>query len=299
MLNNQRLNPLAQVALLMVFVSGGMMTFWAFTNVIAEYVLNVPQTKIADAIIKPENIQVARLVQVFSAFLVWAAPAIAVAAVSGKDPAGQLGCNELLSGKQVFIVVLMLIAGILLSGALAEINHLIPVSDKASTYFRQLEDNYNKQVMSIANMKTVNDYIFSLMVLAIVPALFEEFFFRGCLQQIMIALTKNAFVGIMITAILFSAIHLSFYGFLPRVFLGVLLGYIFYYSKNLWLSIIAHFLNNAFSVTVLYSLSRSGKLTPDTMEDSYPLYYGLVGGITLILLFIAFRRESDRLLRVS
>jgi membrane protease YdiL (CAAX protease family) len=137
------------------------------------------------------------------------------------------------------------------------------------------------------------------MVLAIVPALFEEFFFRGCLQQIMIALTKNAFVGIMITAILFSAIHLSFYGFLPRVFLGVLLGYIFYYSKNLWLSIIAHFLNNAFSVTVLYSLSRSGKLTPDAMEDSYPLYYGLVGGITLILLFIAFRRESDRLLRVS
>jgi hypothetical protein len=51
-----------------------------------------------------------------------------------------------------------------------------------------------------------------------------------------------------------------------------------------------------FSVTILYSLSRAGKLTPDAMKDSYPLYYGLIGVVILLMLFIAFKKESDRLL---
>jgi len=296
MLNNQKLNPIAQLALLMVFTGGAIVLFSFFTGLIAKYVMHIPVTDIQNEIFKPENIQISRLLQVFSSFLLWGVPAIAVAALSGKDPVGQLGCNEVLNWVQIILVVLMIVAGIVFSGALSELNRLIPVPKETAAWFQQLEDNYNKQVFNIANMKTTNDYIFSLMILAIVPALFEEFFFRGCLQQVFVALTKNAFVGIFITSFIFSAIHLSFYGFLPRLFLGLMLGYIFYYSKNLWLSIIAHFLNNAFTVTVLYSLSRNGKLTNESMNDTYPLYYGIFGAAVLVALFIAFKKESDRLL---
>jgi membrane protease YdiL (CAAX protease family) len=296
MLNNQKLNPVAQLALLMVFTGGSIVLFSFFTGLIAKYVMHVSLTDVQNEIFKPENIQVSRLLQIFSSFLLWGVPAIAVAALSGKDPAGQLGCNEILSGKQTFFVVLMIVAGIIFSGALAELNRMIPLPKEIAEWFQKLEDNYNKQVFSIANMKTTNDYIFSLMILAIVPALFEEFFFRGCLQQVFVALTKNAFVGIFITSFIFSAIHLSFYGFLPRLFLGLMLGYIFYFSKNLWLSIIAHFLNNAFTVTLLYNLSRTGKLTNESMNDTYPLYYGIFGATALVVLFIAFKKESDRLL---
>ncbi|CAN5394939.1 hypothetical protein BH10BAC2_BH10BAC2_48200 [soil metagenome] len=296
MLNNQKLNPVSQFALLLVSIGLGIVLFSFFTGLIANYILHVPLAKTEEAIFKPENIQVSRLLQVFSSFMMWGVPAIAVAVISGKDPGIQLGCNDVLSGKQTFLVVLMIIAGIMLSGALADINRLIPLPQEAAKYFQGLEDNYNKQVMSIANMKTTNDYIFSLMILAIVPALFEELFFRGALQQIIVAWTKKPFIGILVTSIIFSAIHISFYGFLPRLFLGLMIGYIFQYSKNLWLCVIAHFLYNAFSVTVLYSLSRSGKLTTDAMEESTPIYYGLIGAVTIIMLFMAFKKESDRIL---
>jgi uncharacterized protein len=129
------------------------------------------------------------------------------------------------------------------------------------------------------------------------PAIFEEMLFRGSLQQIMIALTRNAFIGILITSILFSASHVSYYGFLPRLFLGIMLGYLFYFSKNIWLSIIAHFLNNAYSLAVMFALSRTGKLNMEPLDETYPLYYGIIGAAVIILLFIAFDRESKKLLR--
>ncbi|QEC67619.1 CPBP family intramembrane metalloprotease [Panacibacter ginsenosidivorans] len=296
MLNNQKLNPVSQFALLIALVGLGMILLSMFTGLIANYVMHIPLSKMQEAFLNPENIIFSRLLQVFSSFLMWGVPALVVAAVSGKDPINQLGCNDTLSGKQTFFVVLMMVAGIMIGNTLAELNRLIPLTKELADSFQKLEDAYNQGVMSIANMKTTNDYIFSLMVLAVVPALFEEMFFRGCLQQIMVSWTRNAFIGIFITSFIFSAIHISFYGFLPRLFLGLLLGYIFYYSKNLWLSVTAHFINNAFSVTALYSLSRAGKLTPDAMEDSYPLYYGLIGVAAILALFIAFKKESDRLL---
>jgi hypothetical protein len=134
----------------------------------------------------------------------------------------------------------------------------------------------------------------SLIVLAALPAIFEEMLFRGCLQKVMVSLTRNAFIGIFITSFLFSAVHFSYYGFLPRLFLGLMLGYIFYYSKNLWLNIAAHFINNAYAVTGMYVLSRSGKLTTDVLEETFPWYYGVIGGVIFIYLFLQFKKESAR-----
>ncbi|CAN5270279.1 hypothetical protein BH11BAC6_BH11BAC6_03030 [soil metagenome] len=297
MLNNQRLTPVSQFALLLSFCGLGIILLSLLTGLIATNVLHVKLDQAVEAIFKPENVQVSRLLQVFSSFLMWGVPAIGVAAISGKDPVRQLGFNEVLSGKQFFFIVLMIIAGFALSGALGELTRLVQIPKNAATYFQSLEDNYNKEVMMFATMKNINDYIFSIMMLAIVPALFEEMFFRGCLQQVMVSLTKNATAGILITSIIFSAIHVSYYGFLPRLFLGLLLGYIFYYSKNIWLSVAAHFLNNAFAVTSIYSLSRSGKLTPEAMnEDTYPLYYGLIAAAVIYALFLAFRKESTALI---
>jgi membrane protease YdiL (CAAX protease family) len=297
MLNNQKLNSLAQLAFLLVFTGAGIMLYSSFVGLIANYIMHVtPDANLHDVLLKSDNLQYYRVIQFFSSFIVWGLPPIAVAAISGPDPIGQLGSSDVLNIKQIFFVMMMVVFGIMLSGAFGEINRLIPIPKEWANYFQRLEDEYNKDVMSLTNMKTTNDYIFTLIILALTPALFEELFFRGCLQQIMISLTKKPFWGIFITSLLFSAVHISFYGFLSRLFLGLMLGYIFYFSKNLWLNILVHFLNNAFAVTMLYSLSRSGKLTPDAMEDSYPVYYGLIGVAALVTLFIYFKKESERLL---
>ena len=297
MLSNQKLNSIGQFALLIGFVGVGMVLLSLIMGLLARYALNIPLEDLSTAMFEPRNIDFIRVLQIFSSFLMWGVPALAVAAISGPKPVEQLGYNETMSGKQVFLVVLMIVAGIALGGALGELNRMIPLTEELNQKFKIWEENYSKQVMSIANMKNVNDYLFTLLILAITPALFEEMFFRGCMQQILVKGTGSAFAGILITSIIFSAVHLSFFGFLPRLFLGFLLGYIFHYSKNLWLPVIAHFLNNAFGVTVLYSLSRSGKLTPDAMDDTYPFYYGVIAAMAIVVIFIAFKKESTQLLK--
>ena len=99
------------------------------------------------------------------------------------------------------------------------------------------------------------------MVIALIPAVGEELTFRGVLQQ---SLTRkmNPHVAIFLSAAIFSFIHFQFYGFLPRLFLGLLLGYMFYITGSLWTSILMHFLNNGTAV-VLYYLNAKGTLDID------------------------------------
>jgi membrane protease YdiL (CAAX protease family) len=296
MMYQQRFNPLSQLALLILFCGAGIIISSIITGIIGNVVLHVQLKDLANALLKPENVETSRLLQVLTTFFVMALPALIVSNLNGKNPVARLGFNEIISGKQVLIIVFMVIAGFLISGALGELNQMIPIPKNAAGYFQKLENDYNKQVMILGNMKSTADYILSLLVLAFVPAIFEEMLFRGSLQQIMISLTRNAFAGVLITSIIFSAIHLSYYRFLPRLFLGIMLGYIFYLSKNIWLSITTHFLNNAYSLTAMYALSRSGKLNTDVLEETYPWYYGVIGTVIIILLFAAFKRESEKLL---
>ena len=90
------------------------------------------------------------------------------------------------------------------------------------------------------------------MLIAILPALGEELFFRGIVQRIFISWTKNPLLGIIIGAFLFSFMHLQFYGFIPRFYLGIIFGLIYFWSGSIWLPILAHFLNNAAAVIILF-----------------------------------------------
>jgi membrane protease YdiL (CAAX protease family) len=148
----------------------------------------------------------------------------------------------------------------------------------------------------MANMKSFEDYLLALLVLAAAPALFEEVLFRGGFQQVFIGWTKSKWAGIIITSLLFSAIHFSYFGFLPRVALGMVLGLIFYHSKNIWLNILLHFLNNAFVVTQLYIVSRQGKSLEKTMDESMPIWWGIIALVVLAILFKAFIKESNKVL---
>ena len=98
----------------------------------------------------------------------------------------------------------------------------------------------------------------NIIVLALIPALCEEFLFRGTIQSLLNKQWNKPHLAIWITAVVFSAIHLQFYGFLPRLLLGAYLGYLFYWSRSLWLPILAHFLHNALSILVSYTFMGRG-----------------------------------------
>lgn len=294
MLFQQRLNPWSQLALLFGFCGVGIVVSSIITAIIGNIVLHVPLITLADELMKPENVSVNRLLQIFTTFLVMALPAFLSTYAAGGDAMQKIGFRQKSGIVQLGIVILMVFFGFMLGDALSELNKIIPLSADLEKTFKQMEDNYSDEVMAIASMKSFADYFLSLVVLAVLPAIFEEMLFRGSLQQIMIGITSNAFLGILITSIIFSAIHISYYGFLPRLALGMMLGYIFYFSKNLWLSIAGHFLQNAYTLTILYLYSHEGKTPNDAFEEYFPWYYGLVGAVAIVFLFMFFKKDSNK-----
>ena len=104
--------------------------------------------------------------------------------------------------------------------------------------------NSEEIILAFLNMNTYWDLLFNIIVMAIIPAFGEELLFRGLLQKSLFKKIGEIHISIFITALLFSAIHFHLDGLLPRFFLGIILGYLFYWSQSLWIPIIAHFINN-------------------------------------------------------
>ena len=255
--------------------------------------LHVPFLQVLPVMNRPENANISRLLNTFASLLAFLLPALILARVLSRRPFVQLGFSTAISNKQLLLIIVITFASMVLSGALGELNERIPLPAKWYAKAKALEDAYKSAMLSMAYMKTMGDYILSLLVLAAAPALIEEVLFRGGFQQIFIGWTKNKWAGILLTSVLFSAIHFSYFGFLPRVALGVVLGLIFFYSKNIWLNIALHFLNNAFVVTQLYIVSRQGKSIEKTMDESMPIWWGTIALVLLFIFFRAFKKESD------
>ena len=136
-----------------------------------------------------------------------------------------------------------------------------PTFQKLEDYLKALEEAAQATTEKMLNVNSIGGLLFNLLIIALIPAVGEEMTFRGVLQQ---SLTRkmNPHVAIILSAAIFSFIHFQFYGFLPRMFLGILLGYMFYISGSLWTSILMHFVNNGTAV-LLYYLNNKGSINVD------------------------------------
>lgn len=130
---------------------------------------------------------------------------------------------------------------------------------------RKLSNTSKSTVDKMLSLTTVGDLVLQFFVVALIPAVCEELFFRGALQQILRQWFGNIHVAILVAALVFSVAHGDIYGLVPRFILGLLLGYLFYLSGSILVNICAHFFNNAL-IVVLYYLYHKGVLstTPDT-----------------------------------
>lgn len=134
------------------------------------------------------------------------------------------------------------------------LNKQIPLPNWA----HKMEDSAEGMIESLLVMESPWELAFTLLVVAITPAIGEELIYRGLLQQ---KLTErvNAHLAIWLSALIFSAFHLQLEGLIPRMFLGGILGYLFYWTQNLWIPIMAHFFLNAFQVLIPYFYSDAFK----------------------------------------
>ncbi len=141
---------------------------------------------------------------------------------------------------------------------------------------------------------TTGDFVFGILVIALLPAIGEELVFRGLLQPEFYRASGNHHVAIWTSAIIFSAFHMQFFGFIPRVFLGALFGYLYLWSENFLIPMIAHFVNNGFLVIMMY-LNQKGIITMD-MESPDAAPWSLVVSFTLVftVLIVYFKRYHTR-----
>ncbi len=283
------------------FIIGGILSIFVWFTMTGSSISTMEKD-----MLNPAYTNAAKVLQLVASFSMFFLPAFFYALVVNKNPLQHLGFRSLVSKKQILFVVLIVLVGLFLSGALGELNEMIPISKKWALKFHKWEDDYSEQIMVMASMKTVWDYLFTLIVIALSPAIFEEVLFRGGFQQLFIKWFGSAWIGIIFTSILFSAVHVSYYGFLPRAALGVILGLLFYYSKNIWLNILAHFLNNGIAVTQLYFMSKNGKIPKEALDDNMPFFSGTlsilptvllvtVGIAVMIPLMRSFKKESTRI----
>jgi membrane protease YdiL (CAAX protease family) len=162
-------------------------------------------------------------------------------------------------------------------------------------WLRAVELQNGEITKAMLNTTTIAGLIFNLLVIAIVPGLVEELFFRGILQNLLHESVKNKHIAIWITAIIFSAVHMEFLGFFPRMMMGAMLGYMYMWSGNIWINMIAHALNNGISVIAFYLFQNQYiKTDIDKME-----HYGLVPTTIAIALFAAsyflFYKKTEQL----
>jgi membrane protease YdiL (CAAX protease family) len=252
-------------------------------------------TDMMDKLLVPENATALRWMQFISTLFLFFLPAFFYALVCHKKPLMHLGFKHRVDPKQTLIVVLIMIACLPIVGALQQLTEMFPWSKLMLQRFKDAEDTYNKQVLAIARMNNFVDFIVSVIMIAFLPAVFEETLFRGGLQNLLSRWFKMPILAIIITAIIFSAIHGSYLGFLSRFALGFVLGWMYYRTGNIWLNIIAHFFNNAFGITYLYILSkRNTKVDPSAMEDYFPLWITLAAILTVYGLFILFEKISKK-----
>lgn len=140
----------------------------------------------------------------------------------------------------------------------------------------------------LLNAGTWGGFIMNILIIAVMAGIGEELLFRGVLQKILINWARNTHLGILFTAIIFSAIHFQFFGFFPRMILGMVLGYLYVYSKSLWVPIVAHALNNA--LTIIFTpntFNKGNKIIEAVSNTDNSSTYTLIG--TLIFAFSMWR----------
>jgi len=154
-------------------------------------------------------------------------------------------------------------------------------------WMRKSEDDTKKLSDLMMQMNTFWAMIFNLLFIGLLTAIVEEILFRGCLQTIFVKWMKNKHVAIWITAILFSAFHMEFFGFLPRLMLGVLFGYFVAWSGSIWPAIWGHFVNNGTVVVITYLYQHKLiNTSPDDEQIFNNAGYIISFIITLFLLFV-------------
>ncbi len=293
---------LGQLGILMAFLGLGFILTAGVQYIIGLQLIpsGLPVDKMADAMIKammqPENVTAARLAQVLGTFCLMFIPTVLYMLVCHGKNKFWLGFNRHINAKQVILGFFLIFLANIIANPLADLSKLVLANfPDLHALGMRMEDAYSEQVVALSNLKSWSEFIMAVFIMAFFPALFEEMFFRGAVQNLLERWWKAPLAAVIVTSLFFSLIHMSVFLFLSRAVLGFVLGLMYQRSKNLWVNIIAHFLNNTVAVIQLFWISRhQARVEVDKLDPEVPVWGGLIAVAITYGFFVLFEKVSAK-----
>lgn len=299
----QNANPLVKflLALSVMFTVGSIIYF--SSAIIGAAIFNVSLKEILNldpGFVSPGYLKLLQYLQVMQSFALFIIPSLLLSVLFSEKP------SEFLSTKNKSHIYLYLIGIALIISILPFINYVedlnsrlkLPVQLKSlEDWMKTSEKNAATITESFLKVNAISALMFNFFMMALLPAVGEEFMFRGIFQRIFSEMFKNVHVGIIISAAFFSAIHFQFYGFVPRMLLGMMFGYLLVWSGSIWIPVAAHFFNNATGVLYYYLQNKgvAGKsLDQVGTATDYPIATVFSVIVTAFLLYGFYKYSNSR-----
>lgn len=243
----------------------------------------------------PTQLRFLKYLQIFQSIGLFIVPAFIIGFLFHTKTKIYLGFNQT-SRFLVILTIFIFVAAIPIINSMAMLNESLNLPDWLNgleAWMQRQESNAAKLTEAFLNMENLGSLLFNIFMIGVLPAIGEELIFRGIMQKLFAEWTKNIHWGIIMAAILFSAMHMQFYGFLPRLFLGILLGYLFYWSGSIWIPILGHFVNNSMAIIAYYLYGEQVKENMENLGGAYSILTTfIVGALLATPLIYLFYKNS-------
>jgi len=281
--------------------------FTALTGLlIGKLYFDVSLAQLAEMVTHPQSSQdiaFIRFYQLFNQIGVFFLPVFGLMFFTSGNVWSSLKLDKSPYAVAVVITILIVYASLPFNGFLTSLNESMSLPKSLAGIEQWMKDKElqaNLMIEAILTTKSVSVLMLNMFIVALIPALGEELFFRGVLLKLFREITRNIHWAVIVSAILFSAIHMQFYGFLPRLMMGIILGYLYVFTQNLWVPIIMHFVNNASSVLLFY-LHENGIIgvPMDKFGTTDNVVYIIGSGMMVVWLMIMLyqRLGVDRVIK--
>ncbi len=243
---------------------------------------------------KPEYAGIAKgllIVQFFGIFLL---PSLAFAYFADPHPLRFAGLKKPDRAYFILLGIFIILCSYLMVEWLGAVNQKLVknfLGKSAQQWIEKAESDVGGTLQNILTMHNIKDLMVSIFLVGVLAAIGEELFFRGIVQRIFIQVFKNPWVGIIVTAAIFSAVHGQFLGFIPRFILGIILGALYWYSGSLWPAILGHFIFNSLQVVLIYFKVIGTSQSVGGPDILLPIV-GILATVIVIILLNYLRKKS-------
>lgn len=263
------------------FLIGQIITSYLLSSSGIELVANAKLSQI----IPHNKIYILKIIQTISSIFTFILPSLLISIFLKQDICPLFRIKNKVNISYYILIILFMFSITPLMNLIIEWNSSIVFPDyfkDIELKFREMETNSAETVNLLLTGSGFYNLLVNIFLVALLPAIGEEWLFRGILQKQIHLLFNNIHLAIIISAAIFSAIHFQFFGFIPRMLLGIIFGYLVYYSGTIWTAIFAHFFNNFIAVIITYLISNEHlPKVIDNIGSQRSDWYLLVFGILL------------------